>query len=179
MDEGIGSDVERRKEYNAGMKALASDCTEEEAFEKLFDIQQHCEVLHGFNSSDLQLLASHLSVIRYTEGQTILQQGEAGSWFGVLLSGSLKVAITGLDIVVREGSMVGEMAMWQAGATRGATMVGKDEGYIGTMLVDELREFVHAQVGACTRVHLPPPPPPPPWLDARPPPPRSRTWAPR
>ena len=127
-----------------GEKALESDVSHDEAAALILDVQQKSEVLHGFNEDEIFQLANRLSVMAFDEAQTILQQGEIGSWFGILLSGSLRVILPGFTAIIPAGAMVGEMAMWQHGAKRGATMEGQAAGYIATMLVDELRDFVVA-----------------------------------
>ena len=68
-----------------------------------------------------------------------MQKGESGSWFGVLLSGTLTVKITDTILIpIPAGAIIGEMAMWHRGAERSATIVGGQPGLIATMLVDEI-----------------------------------------
>ena len=98
---------------------LHSEISHEQIIEHIDFIQSCGRGFRGFGSSDVAALAEAFSVMKFDANQVGINKGETGTWFGVLLTGSLKVAITGLDIVVREGSMVGEMAMWSETAKRG------------------------------------------------------------
>ena len=92
------------------------------------------------------MLARHLTVMRFEEKQMVLQKGEEASWFGILLSGSLSIALPGGgEISVWPGTIVGEMALWIEDATRAATISGAKGGLIATMLVSELVPFLEKQ----------------------------------
>jgi len=81
-------------------------------------------------------------VMRFEHGETIVEQDEVGTWFGVLLDGTLSCQISeSVKITRAAGDLIGEMAMWQPGATRTATMVGDQPGLIATLLVSELGDF--------------------------------------
>ena len=72
-----------------------------------------------------------------------MRRGEAGSWFGILLIGTLRVEVLSGDArSIRRGSIIGEMVPWQSQRhTRTATVKGHESGIIATMLVEELRMF--------------------------------------
>jgi CRP-like cAMP-binding protein len=96
----------------------------------------------GMDEDDILCLATHLSVMRFDKGQTVVAKGESGSWFGILLSGQLVVDLGTFKIHIKAGSLVGEMVMWVADSVRSATLLGDEPGLIATMLVDELSTFV-------------------------------------
>ena len=131
---------------------LESDVTREEAEGLLTFVQTVSTSFRGYSEEDIALLSEHLSVMRFDVGQVVMQEGEQGTWFGVLLEGSLAVEIPGVTIVVPAGAIVGEMAMWQRGATRSATLKGHEKGLIATMLVDDLPQLYAASPGTCAKL---------------------------
>ena len=46
-------------------------------------------IFKGFDEDQLQILAENMSFMQYESGQPVMQKGEQGTWFGILLSGSL------------------------------------------------------------------------------------------
>lgn len=75
--------------------------------------------------------------MNFTDGQTIINEGEHGSWCGILLKGDLSLILpqSPVNISLPLGSFVGEMAVWQPGSVRSATIKGASEGLIATILV--------------------------------------------
>ena len=107
-----------------------------------FHKQSH-GLFKSFSSETINLLSTHMSITRFSAGQTIVQKGEAGTWFGVLLSGHLTVELPNANsIVIAAGELVGEMAVWQVGAKRSATIKGRTAGHLATMLIEELQNFL-------------------------------------
>jgi CRP-like cAMP-binding protein len=99
------------------------------------------EVLDEYNhiirltELEITVLVEHMSVMRFGTGEMVVQAGEAGTWFGVLLSGTLdcelgQTAPSGTQAdgqrsyELRKGAVVGEMAIWHPGAIRSATLRG-------------------------------------------------------
>jgi CRP-like cAMP-binding protein len=128
---------------------LKSDVDEQDAEGLLALVQSTSTSFRGFKEDELPVLAENMSIMQFDEGETVLEQGEPGSWFGVLLSGTLRIDLPpqkpgGEPLVIRRvaGDIIGEMAMWQPGEGRTATMKGEEEGLIATMLVSELATFV-------------------------------------
>ena len=75
--------------------------------------------------------------------QTVVQAGEPGTWFGIVLTGDLIVELPNFELTVGPGTFIGEMTLWMEGTSRSATMRGKEPGgMIATMLVDEVGGFV-------------------------------------
>ena len=126
--------------------------TREEAEGLITFVQTVSTSFRGYSEEDISLLAGHFSVMRFEPGQVVMQKGEQGTWFGVLLEGSLAVEIPGVTIVVPAGAIVGEMAMWQRGATRSATLKGHEKGLIATMLVDDLPQLYAASPATCAKL---------------------------
>ena len=134
------------------VEKLESDVTREEAEGLITFVQTVSTSFRGYSEEDISLLAGHFSVMRFEPGQVVMQKGEQGTWFGVLLEGSLAVEIPGVTIVVPAGAIVGEMAMWQRGATRSATLKGHEKGLIATMLVDDLPQLYAASPATCAKL---------------------------
>ncbi len=137
----------------AHLKRLESDVTLTDAID-LFEVLQVTNRFFGavFNdANDLRILAEKILISRFEEGQTIVEKGEEGSWFGILLTGDLAAHVPGgVVITVPPGSIIGEMAMWVEGSKRSAKMVAKEPGLLATMHVTELPRFMneYPQVGA-------------------------------
>ena len=102
----------------------------------------------GYDEDETCSIADYFSVMSYDKDQTVLEQGEPGTWFGILLSGTLSCEIGSHTFTTNPGAIIGEMAMWQADSVRSATLKGGEAGLIATMLVDELPNFVHMCPGA-------------------------------
>ena len=133
----------RSQELLESSDHLQSEVSHEEAEGLLSNAQSVSTSFRGFSDDDLAVLAEHLSVMRFDAGQTVVQKGEVGSWFGLLLSGTLEITLPGGSISVNAGEVIGEMAIWQPGAVRSATLTGGTAGLIATMLVSELEQFVN------------------------------------
>lgn len=99
----------------------------------------------GFSNDEVDRLAAHMSVMSFHMGQTIMQEGEQGSWFGVLLRGTVTVQLSDGEVDRLPGDILGEMAIFDPGAKRGATIVGKKGGLIASFLGEELEELMVAE----------------------------------
>ena len=96
-----------------------------------------------FTEADIQALSEFMTVLRFEQELSLVRRGEAASWFGILLIGTLRVDVLSGDARhIRRGSLVGEMVPWQNKRhTRTATIKGHESGIIATMLVAEFRMF--------------------------------------
>ena len=105
--------------------------------------QSVSSAFNGLNDDALHVLTQRLSVVRYAANETIMVEGEPGTWFGIVLSGALRAKITdGQYVPIKEGAIIGELAIWNKGSKRANTVMGADEpGIIAVMLVDDLRTF--------------------------------------
>ena len=76
------------------VEKLESDVTREEAEGLITFVQTVSTSFRGYSEEDVSLLAGHFSVMRFEPGQVVMQKGEQGTWFGVLLSGTIEVEIS-------------------------------------------------------------------------------------
>lgn len=82
-----------------------------------------------------------MSILKFEEGEVILQEGETGTWLGLLLTGALEVELNGASVKrINPGLFIGEMILW-SGGVRQATVKATRDGYISTMLMSELHEM--------------------------------------
>lgn len=121
---------------------LQSDVSVDEVVERITFLQSCGVGFKEFDSDEVRSLAEALSVMRFEELEKVVEKGETGTWFGVLVSGSLKVLLPNITITVQPGALVGEMACWSDSAIRMASLVGGEPGLIATMLKEELPRFV-------------------------------------
>ena len=123
----------------------------DEAEGLLAAVQGISDVFRGFSDEEVELLAQSMTILNFWPGQTILEQGESGTWFGIILSGELSVILpNGASFIIKEGAMIGEMALWQKQAVRTATICGHQyTGMIATMLVDDMHALItkHPAIG--------------------------------
>lgn len=133
---------ERRRSSLRPRKTLQSEVTKDDAVGLLTFVQSISTSFRGFSEDETVALAEYFSVMRFEAGQTIVEQGETGTWFGILLAGTLQCEIGSLTFTTQAGAIVGEMAMWQSDSVRSATLKGGEPGLIATMLVAELPGFV-------------------------------------
>lgn len=96
-----------------------------------------------FSEDDVHALAQFMTVVRFEQELSVVRRGELGSWFGILLTGTLRVEVlSGEAKRLRRGSTIGEMVPWQPRrVSRTATIKGHESGILATMLVSELRKF--------------------------------------
>ena len=96
------------------------------------------------SSADCEALARFMTVLRFDTGSVVVRRGEPSSWFGILLTGTLRVdVVSGEDKHLRRGSLLGELLPWQnvERPKRSSTIKGHESGFLATMLVPELRTF--------------------------------------
>ena len=105
---------------------LKSEIPAEEVEETIMFLQSCGSAFRGFEQAEINVLSEAMSVMRFDAGQTVVEQGETGSWFGVLLSGTLRVLLpNNVTITMQPGAIVGEMAVWKEDAIRSASMVAR------------------------------------------------------
>lgn len=113
---------------------LASDTQDQDEAEGLLEhAQAKSRFLKAFNQHDIHMLAQHLSILEFEEGEIIMQKGQQATWMGILLSGELEASIG--DTVVGHtppGAIVGEVAFF-AGGHRRADVKGSIKGHLAFM----------------------------------------------
>ena len=81
------------------------------------------------DAESVKALAMNMLIARFGAGQTIVEKGERGSWFGILLTGDVGAELPGgVEVVLSPGTLIGEMTLWTAGSVRSATIKGKAPG---------------------------------------------------
>ena len=68
------------------------DLDRDEVERLLMEVQSISPYFRGFKDN-IDLLAESLTVDRFEGGETILQEGEEGTWMGILLTGELEVVV--------------------------------------------------------------------------------------
>ena len=132
---------------------LGGDLDRDEVERLLMEVQVISPFFRGFKDN-IDMLAEALTVDRFEGGETILQEGEEGTWMGILLTGELEVVVNG-GVVHRmfPGEIVGEMILW-FGGVRQATVRAKQPGSVATILVSELQELSLQRPQVCAALGL-------------------------
>ena len=122
---------------------LASEVSQEEA-EGLFTyLQTQAATFHRFDASSLQRLVSFFSVLKYDKSQTLVERGEPGTWFGVVLNGVVNIILpNGSTVPLTAGAVLGEMVTWDEHSRRGATMKGGSAGLLAIMLRSDVPKLL-------------------------------------
>ena len=133
-------------------QSLESDVSLELAEGLLAHVKSVSSAFYGLTDDVLHLLAKHLSVIRFSPGEKIMVKGEAGTWFGILLSGELRALLpNGASVPIPEGAIIGEMAIWSKGGVRSNSVAAAEfaGGIMAVMLADDLRTLAreHPRAG--------------------------------
>ena len=138
----------RKSSIHLNRGHLRSEVSNSDIVEHINLLQSQGIAFTNFTQDDIGCLAEALSVNRFECGHTVVEKGETGSWFGVLLSGTLRVILPQDTITIQPGALLGEMAVWKDDNVRVASMEGGEPGLIATMLRTELPQFV----GECPHV---------------------------
>ena len=97
----------------------------------------------GWSQAELGSLARQMPLSTFSDGEHLIRSGERGTWFGLLLAGTLGVEMAdGREVLLEAGDVVGEMAMWEPEGTRGANVRALSTGTLATMLIDDLGSFL-------------------------------------
>ena len=101
---------------------------------------QYCR--NNFRPDEQEVLAKIFDLIPFETGDTIIQQGEKGSWAGMLLEGEFDAFVEGIGKVgsVPPGDFVGEMTVFEGGK-RNATCKASKPGVIGAVLLSKLDDL--------------------------------------
>ena len=129
---------------------------EDDGARLLVEAQANSQYFRGF-LQDIDVLTKALSIVHFDPAETILQEGEPGTWVGLLLSGSLEVIVGGKCLrVMQPGDFVGEMILWFGGVRQGTVRGGAEGGVVGSVLVSELHELSQPPLPARADDALPP-----------------------
>lgn len=89
-NESFRRQARRRSQITENRNHLQSDVPVEEVVEHICFLQSCGVGFKDFDSDEVQSLAEALSVMKFDEDEKVVEKGETGTWFGVLVSGTLK-----------------------------------------------------------------------------------------
>ena len=139
-------------------RVLGSEADPEEGRRLLAAVQLSSPHFHGFDANEVKLLERCLSVIYISEGDEILCKGQEGTFWCLVLEGSVRVMGIGdkrtPTVMLHTGAIVGEMALF-TGGIRNADTVGVDDATLAVMSFAELEAFKAACPEACRRAPQP------------------------
>ena len=124
-------------------RVLGTEADAEEARRLLTLVQGHSDYFKGFSASEVRLLERCLSVIYISEGDEILCKGQEGTFWCLVLEGSVRVLGIGdesIEVFLHAGAIVGEMALF-TGGIRNADTVGVEDATLAVMSFAELEAF--------------------------------------
>ena len=116
---------EIRRRQSRRNSHLKSEVSSDEVEEHINFLQNVYGAFKDFDDQDVQVIAQALSTMRFASGQTIVEKGETGTWFGILIKGSMRIPLPGFKIMLGPGSILGEMAIYEANSVRSATVEGE------------------------------------------------------
>jgi CRP/FNR family cyclic AMP-dependent transcriptional regulator len=91
------------------------------------EVLKHVPLFADLNDDELKRVASVFKERRFSEGETIIQQGSGAAAFFVIDSGEAKVFVDGKEQrVLKPGAYFGEMALIDAG-TRTASVIASSD----------------------------------------------------
>ena len=124
-------------------RVLGTEADVEEARRLLTSVQAQSEWFEGFSASEVRLMERCLSVIYISEGDEILCKGQEGTFWCLVLEGSVRVLGIGdgsIEVFLHAGAVVGEMALF-TGGIRNADTVGVEDATLAVMSFAELEAF--------------------------------------
>ena len=140
--------------HNSMDPGLLSDVKGEDAIELLARTQECSAYFRDFDFQQLLDLVSELTILYFKEGESVLQQGEPATFFGVILKGSLMPVVgdkpVGSARIV--GDIVGEMALF-TGGTRNVSIVASEDGYLAVFQFTQLERLKRTNPGLATKLN--------------------------
>ena len=85
---------------------LESEVSQVEAESMFTYVQSISSSFRGFTDAEVPALVELFSVMRVESGQTLVQRGEPGTWFGVVLSGTIIVELPTFQVTLPIGSII-------------------------------------------------------------------------
>ena len=67
---------------------LQSELSTDEAAQQLYDMQLVSELFNGFSWEDIQALPNYMASLHFSQGEKVIEAGEAGNWCGVMCADS-------------------------------------------------------------------------------------------
>ena len=103
-NESFKRKARRRSQIMENRNHLQSDVSVDEVIEHIAFLQSCGVGFKDFDSDEVQSLSEALSVMKFDEDEKVVEKGETGTWFGVLVSGTLKVLLPNITITVQPGA---------------------------------------------------------------------------
>ena len=129
---------------NLPSRVLGSEAVEEEARALLTAVQSKSKFFVGFDQQEVNVLEQCLSVIYLSDGDEILCRSQEGTFWCLVLEGSVCVthssSVKAAAVTLGEGELVGEMSLF-TGGIRNADTVGIGESTLAVMSFAELEAF--------------------------------------
>ena len=92
-------------------------------------VQEHAPALREFDAEELEQLAADATHVRFEKGETVIYEGEAATFWAVLLEGSLDVHLGDDDTPIASrgvGSVLGEASLFGGGLRNASLKAGAD-----------------------------------------------------
>ena len=129
---------------NLPSRVLGSEADPEEARALLTSVQSKSKFFVGFDEQEVMVLEQCLSVIYLSDGDEILCRSQEGTFWCLVLEGSVCVthssSVKAAAVTLGEGEIVGEMSLF-TGGIRNADAVGIKESTLAVMSFAELEAF--------------------------------------
>ena len=129
---------------NLPSRVLGTEAVQEEARALLTAVQSKSKFFVGFDQQEVNVLEQCLSVIYLSDGDEILCRSQEGTFWCLVLEGSVCVthssSVKAAAVTLGEGELVGEMSLF-TGGIRNADTVGIGESTLAVMSFAELEAF--------------------------------------
>jgi CRP-like cAMP-binding protein len=106
-------------------------------------------LFHLLNEEDVENILSYLEVINFLAGAILFNEGDVGDYIGIILSGKLDVKkrteFKGRQVIIatlKEGSVVGEMALVNEKEPRSATVSASEDSQIVILKREALESLI-------------------------------------
>lgn len=125
--------------------------TAQSGSEKLISFLRKVELLAGMNERDLSRLSEALEPVSYTDGQTIITEGdEVADYFYIIERGTVVVSSEGEEVVRRhEGEYFGELALLK-NVARIATVAAVGDDVVLLQLSRQKFQMLFGSIGSGT-----------------------------
>lgn len=138
------------------MKEIVEKCLDD----RIFGIEitkgtKNTELFRDIPDGDLYHLASISNICEYKTGTTLVKKGDAAKELFILLSGEVKVKTQSKDVVLKKGSVFGEMALVERSPRTADVVMSKDGKVIKIDLLRLERLMAkHPRIGCAVSMNL-------------------------
>ena len=121
---------------------VRSECSPDEAFWHLMQVQGVSRCFNGFADEELQLLTGCFALVAFGEGEVVFEEGEPYTWAGVVVSGV--VCEQDGAAAYRAGDVIGEASLFTTTVCE-AQHVGHVAGLIACTTLAQIGELAAAR----------------------------------